>query len=494
MVIESDVVGRVEVDVFIYRQAIQDRHAEKEGHAAQKEGPDHEERLDRMPKRIFQAHPGQRGVVGGTAGFLLDALLGVPQGGHGGNGEDLSGGHGEADENHPAGEQGRHNGDCPVKIRLGKALQQVAQQQRNDPLCHGTAQQKTGGKRQQQHPAHPVVDDPFQLLGGDPDGFQQSIKLDVPGDRNGVDVVDNQKAVHHKKQDDRQSQRQIPEGHLSPGQNRDRLLFRQAKLLRELVHAFLDAAAGERKSNDCRRKIVLGQRSGGQVNLLLGGRVDVGGVGVEAGQTERLLLYRIAVVPAYGQCKFRANHRLDLKPFQQPGGHHDLVGLDGIVPLKIVHQRTAPGVPVVNRAEVDAEAGLPGVSNQPPQLIRDIQRRLHLAAFLQLGQLPGAGTGNDHIRGGSTALQVLQRGEVLQVKKDAAGGCNQNHHDDGRGGDQPVGGAPGPVGPLTDDPHRCLRMCDSLSLRHGLTLPSSMRITRSASCAMASLWVIMTVV
>ena len=75
----------------------------------------------------------------------------------------------------------------------------------------------------------------------------------------------------------------------------------------------------------------------------------------------------------------------------------------------------------------------------------------------------------------------------MQVEKDAAGGRDQDHHDDGRGGNQPVGGTAGPVGPLADDLNRCLRMGNSFPLAHCLTLPSSMRMIRSAICAMASL-------
>ncbi len=144
-----------------------------------------------------------------------------------------------------------------MKIRLSKALQQVAQQQRNDPLCHNTSQQQTHRKCQQQNPTHSVVDDPFQLPGGNSEGFQQPIKLDILGDGNGVDVVDDQKAVQHKKQDDHQSQDNVPEGHLPPGQNRDRLLFCQAELLCDFVQVLLNAAGGKGKSGDRCRHIVL---------------------------------------------------------------------------------------------------------------------------------------------------------------------------------------------------------------------------------------------
>ena len=123
VVIEGNVVGRIEVHIFVHRQALQHRHTQQKCHAAQKEGPNHKERLDRMPESIFQTHPGQGGVVGGAAGLTFDALLGVPQCGHGRDESDLSGGHGEADKNHPAGEQRRRHGDRPMEIRLGKALQ-----------------------------------------------------------------------------------------------------------------------------------------------------------------------------------------------------------------------------------------------------------------------------------------------------------------------------------------------------------------------------------
>ena len=70
-------------------------------------------------------------------------------------------------------------------------------------------------------------------------------------------VVDNQKAVQHKKQDDHQNQGNIPEGHLPPGQGRDRLLFCLAELLCDFVQVLLNAAGGKGKSSYRCRHIVL---------------------------------------------------------------------------------------------------------------------------------------------------------------------------------------------------------------------------------------------
>ena len=83
-----------------------------------------------------------------------------------------------------------------------------------------------------------------------------------------------------------------------------------------MIQVLLDATIGERKPNDCSRKIVLGQRRSGQENLLFGRRIDVGGVGIEAGQPEGFLLRRVPVVPAHGQGDLRADRRLNTEPFQ----------------------------------------------------------------------------------------------------------------------------------------------------------------------------------
>ena len=86
----------------------------------------------------------------------------------------------------------------------------------------------------------------------------------------------------------------------------------------------------------------------------------------------------------------------------------------------------------------DRLSGLTGVSNQPSQSVGSIQGLLHKITFLQFGQLRGTRVGENDFRSRSITFQSLQRGKILQIKKDAAGGCNQNNHNDSCNGNQPV--------------------------------------------------------
>ena len=66
-----------------------------------------------------------------------------------------------------------------MKTGLGKALQQIPQQQWDDPLGDGTAKEQSDRERQQQDLAHPVEDHLLQLPGRHPNGLQKAIKLNV---------------------------------------------------------------------------------------------------------------------------------------------------------------------------------------------------------------------------------------------------------------------------------------------------------------------------
>ena len=82
-----------------------------------------------------------------------------------------------------------------------KSLQDTAQDQRNNPLRHDTAKHKPHRQGCQKDVPHPVVHEPFQLPRRSPNGFEQTVKLNILCNGNGIDVINNQEPVQHKKED-----------------------------------------------------------------------------------------------------------------------------------------------------------------------------------------------------------------------------------------------------------------------------------------------------
>ncbi len=131
----------------------------------------------------------------------LGAALRKCQGTNGRNGHHLPGCHKKTDKDHQTRKECRCKRDDQMEPGLGKSLQNTAQNQWYNPLCHDAAKHKAHRQGGQKDIPHPVVHEPFQLAGRGSNGFEQTVKLNILCNRNRIDVIDNQEPVQHKKED-----------------------------------------------------------------------------------------------------------------------------------------------------------------------------------------------------------------------------------------------------------------------------------------------------